>query len=134
MSVDKNSEDDSEYVSYNGMNRPALFMGVPLMPMLFGCFLMVFGGFAGLLMWGGYGLIFPAVVFLCLFVLKLICEDDPNAMEIMTWRLKGAFLRLKQGSDVLVFVSGDEKSRESHAKRFFKKAISDRGEDPSLSV
>ncbi|ENG8827712.1 VirB3 family type IV secretion system protein [Salmonella enterica] len=119
-----NNESDDEYASYNGMNRPALLMGIPLMPLLFGGFLMVFGGFLGLMTIGGYGLIFPSIVGLILFVIRLICEDDPNAMKIISWRLKGFCLRLGQKNDVLIFISSDEKRKVSHAKRFFKKASS----------
>jgi type IV secretion system protein VirB3 len=130
---DKGSTED-EYASYNGMNRPALAMGIPLMPLLFGGFLIVFGGFLGLMLIGGYGLIFPVIVGLVLFIIRLICEDDPNAMKIISWRLKGSCLRLGQKHDVLILTSGDEKKKVSHAKRFFKKVSSNGATDTSVSV
>lgn len=113
-----------EYVSYNGMNRPALKMGIPLMPLLFGGFLIVFGGFGGLMLWGVYGFIFPVFVGLILFSLKIVCEDDPNGLEVIKWKVMGILLLFKQGGEVLCFGSGnDERMKKTHAQRFFRKLI-----------
>ncbi|EFL2297890.1 hypothetical protein AOC66_004871 [Escherichia coli] len=56
------------FLSYNGLNRPVMVRGVPLMLFLSVGFLAVFGGFGCMFMWGISGLIFPALCFLFLFI------------------------------------------------------------------
>lgn len=45
------------FLSYNGLNRPVMVRGVPLMLFLSVGFLAVFGGFGCMFMWGISGLI-----------------------------------------------------------------------------
>lgn len=114
-------DENPEYASYNGLNRPAMVMGIPLMPLLACAFLMVFGGFAALMTWGIVGLIVPLLLSVPLLVMKVVCEDDPNALSLLRWRIMGWMLRIKQMASVVVFVSGSEKLRKKHAYRIFKK-------------
>ena len=111
-------DEKSKYASYNGLNRVALVMGIPLMPFLFGAFLSVFLGFPALMMWGIVGILIPAVVFLGLFILKLLCEDDPNAIDVIRWKIKGYFLRVRLGGKVMSFHSlRDNKEEKKDAKQ-----------------
>lgn len=114
-------DENPEYASYNGLNRPALVMGIPLMPLLGCAFLMVFGGFAAVMVWGAVGLIVPIVLAIPLLVMKVVCEDDPNALTLLRWRIQGRLLRVKQMATVAVFVTGSEKLRKKNAYRIFKK-------------
>ena len=93
------------FLSYNGLNRPAMVMGVPLMLFLSVGFLAVFGGFGCMFMWGISGLIFPALCFLFLFIVRIICENDPNALSVMNLQLKGYFLKVIHRDSIIGFSS-----------------------------
>ncbi|EAZ1917734.1 conjugal transfer protein TraD [Salmonella enterica subsp. enterica serovar Montevideo] len=93
------------FLSYNGLNRPAMVMGVPLMLLLAVGFLAVFGGFGCMFMWGISGVIFPALCFLFLFTIRIICENDPNALSVMNLQLKGCFLKVMHRDSIVGFSS-----------------------------
>ena len=115
-------EEKTKYASYNGLNRVALVMGIPLMPFLIGAFLAVFLGFPALMMWGVVGILIPAVIFLGLFVLKLLCEDDPNAIDVIQWKIKGYFLKFRIGGKIMSFHSlRDNKEEKKDAKQYLKR-------------
>lgn len=89
------------YATYNGLNRPAMFKGIPLMPLLVLAFVGVFGTLLFAFIFGPKGLVFTAIIFLIGFVLKLICENDPRALEVHKMELKGAFINIRQNINVI---------------------------------
>ncbi|ENO8530929.1 VirB3 family type IV secretion system protein [Escherichia coli] len=100
-----NEDDKSQYATYNGLNRPAMVMGVPLLLLLAVGFIAVFCGFAAIYFWGGVGLIIPALCFLFLFIVRLFCDSDPNALRVLRLQLKGFMLKLKHQDTVTGFSS-----------------------------
>lgn len=84
------------YATYNGLNRPAMFKGIPLMPLLILAGIGVMGTFPLCFFFGAKGLIFTAIIALIVFVLKLICEHDPRAMEVHKMEMKGLFINFRQ--------------------------------------
>ncbi|UCQ29608.1 VirB3 family type IV secretion system protein (plasmid) [Edwardsiella tarda] len=99
------NEDEKNYATYNGLNRPAMVAGVPLILLLVVGFLAVFGGFAAILLWGLSGLLVPSLCFLFLFIIRLICENDPNALRVLKLQLNGLFLKVKHRDVVIGFSS-----------------------------
>ena len=93
------------FATYNGLNRPAMVMGVPLLLLLAVGFLAVFGGFTAMYFWGISGLLVPALCFLFLFIIRLICENDPNALRVLKLRFKGIMLKVKHRDTVIGFSS-----------------------------
>ena len=78
------------YITYNGLNRPALLFGVPIM----GCIALMAGVlFICMPMFIAFGMTagsIPAVMLLAIFiVLRLISENDPNAVFLMYLKIKG---------------------------------------------
>lgn len=88
MSV--NDYKSGEYLSYNGMNRPAMVLGVPLM---FCIALLIFIVFICLPLYMLFGLIvgiIPTMLSIISFVIvKAISENDPNALAVLFLKIKG---------------------------------------------
>ena len=116
------SDLNESYPSFNGMNRPAMVFGVPMVAALFVLFFMVASGFLGsFLNWGFYSLILPTIGALYLFFLKIICEDDPNALAFIKWRLKAILIKQAQGNPVILLTSDSKKREVYNARRQLKK-------------
>lgn len=113
----------TSYATYNGMNRPALVMGMPIffvLGMMIVAVLILFTVFPN------YGM-FPTIIImgflgLICFVVKLVCENDPNAIGVIKWRLRGFLLRAKAKKGILSFDSRrDKKNEEYEYKQFLQK-------------
>jgi len=94
------------YFTYNGLNRPAMAAGVPLMLLLSCGFIAVFFGFLAVYFIGAFGLIVPALIGMFLFAVRIMCENDPNALRVIKLSLKGMLLKLKHGDLITGFDSG----------------------------
>jgi len=62
------------YFTYNGLNRPAMVRGVPLMLLLSCGFIATFSGFIGVFFLGVFGLVFPLLIGAFLFIVKVIVK------------------------------------------------------------
>lgn len=93
-SYEVNEELEYEYLSYNGYNRPALVMGVPLMVMLPLMFFAIFAGFIMITFFGLVGLIPPAMSLLSIIVIRALTENDPNALRVVAFKLKGTIIKI----------------------------------------
>ncbi|ECT8230231.1 conjugal transfer protein TraD [Salmonella enterica subsp. enterica serovar Enteritidis] len=100
-----NENEKNVFATYNGLNRPAMVMGVPLLLLLAVGFLAVFGGFTALYFWGLSGLLVPGLCFLFLFIIRLICENDPNALRVLKLQFNGMVLKVKHRDSVIGFSS-----------------------------
>ena len=89
-----NDEIDSEYLSYNGFNRPALVAGVPLMIMLPLFAFAIFGGFIGISLFGLIGVLHIGFSVMMIIVIRAMTESDPNALKVIAFNLKGFFLKM----------------------------------------
>lgn len=94
------------YFTYNGLNRPAMVRGVPLMLLLSCGFIATFSGFIGIYFLGIFGMVFPLFIGAFLFMVKVVCENDPNALRVLNLSLSGMFLKLKHGDWITGFDSG----------------------------
>lgn len=118
METDKKVD---EYITYNGFNRPALVAGVPLLLLLgLGMFAMV-GFFLGFVLFGLLkAIIFPFISGMFFFIVRAMCETEPNAMRITKLRLRGFFLKVLQRNNVISFHCGDDFIRRKYEKQKFK--------------
>ncbi|AXH60550.1 VirB3 family type IV secretion system protein [Providencia huaxiensis] len=89
-----NDEIDSEYLTYNGFNRPALVAGVPLMLMLPILGFAIFGGFIFVNIFGLFGIIPVGISLLSIIVIRAMTDNDPNALRVVRFNLKGFFIKL----------------------------------------
>lgn len=89
----------AEYLAYNGFNRPALVMGVPMMILLPIMFVAMFSGFVFANMFGLVGLMPAGFCLLSVIVLRAMTEHDPNAINVAIFRARG--LILKKGKAVI---------------------------------
>ena len=113
---------DQKFPSFNGMNRPAMFFGVPMVAALFTLLFIVATGFGGYAMeLGAYSLILPVLGASYLLFLKVICEDDPNALAFIKWRLQAMLLKFSQKKPVIYLTSDSKKREIINARRQFKK-------------
>lgn len=118
METDKKVD---EYITYNGFNRPALVMGVPLLLLLgIGMFGM-FGFFLCFVLFGFLkAIIFPFISGMIFFIVRAMCETEPNAMRITKLRLNGFLLKVLQRNNVISFHCGDMFIRRKYEKQKFK--------------
>lgn len=80
--------------------------GVPLMLLLSCGFIATFSGFIGVFFLGVFGLVFPLLIGAFLFIVKVICENDPNALRVVKLSFSGMLLKLKHGDMITGFDSG----------------------------
>jgi len=92
-------------MTYNGFNRPALVAGIPLMLLLFTAFFAFLTGFPAIFFWGMKGLIIPVVCALFLFMVKLGCENDPNALRVIRLNLMGLLLKIRHRDLIIGYSS-----------------------------
>lgn len=88
--MEANEETNTEYISYNSLNRPPMFFGVPIM---------VFVGLVSALFFIGFpliiyvnaivGALFGALVLVLFLFIKVSSENDPNAIDGIKLKLKG---------------------------------------------
>lgn len=113
---------EEKFPTFNGLNRPAMMYGVPMVASLFTLTFMIATAFLGAFLGAGvYSLILPALGACYLLFLKIICEDDPNALAIVTWRVKARLLKASQGNPVIYLTSNSQKRDLYNARRQFKK-------------
>jgi len=103
--MNTDNEDESFYMTYNGLNRPALVRGVPIMILIFTGLFIVLTGFPAIYFYSVKGLIIPAVSFIFLFIIKLSCEDDPNALRVIRLNTMGLALKIKHKDTILGYSS-----------------------------
>ena len=91
----KEHELNDGYISYNGLNRPPLIMGIPIMSLIAILSSMFFIAFPLFFYVNTFvGLTVVAILLLALLAIKVMCEDDARAMEVVKVKIKG-FLRYK---------------------------------------
>lgn len=113
---------DEKFPSFNGLNRPAMMFGVPMVAALFTLIFMIITAFLGVMLGAGkYSLILPFFGFCYLIFLKIICADDPNALAIVQYRLQARLLKISQGNPVIYLTSNSTKRDLYNARRQFKK-------------
>ncbi|MCQ9124681.1 VirB3 family type IV secretion system protein [Rodentibacter caecimuris] len=116
------NEEDYTFPTFNGMNRPAMMYGIPMMIGLIVMIYIVLTGFIGFQMGlGKFALIAPGLGVIFLIIVKVICQDDPNAFAILKWKFKAILLKLNQQNPI-IYLSSNGKTREVYnARRSFKK-------------
>jgi hypothetical protein len=116
-------EEDKKYRelmfdSYNARNRPAIYMGVPIFPLLFLTFV---GALSGVVVGALLGWIFGFIVFgifvVLLVVLRLITSIDDRYMRRITFGLRRIYLNLLYGRKLMI-TPFNQNWRRSYAKRF----------------
>lgn len=98
-------EDVTLYATYNGLNRPAMIKGMPIMAIVIALLVSLIGGGGAIYLFGWGGLFVPALCFLTLFAIRIICEYDPNALRVMKLAFSGWWLKLKHRDGIIGFSS-----------------------------
>ena len=112
-----------EYLTYNVLARKPLIWGVPVITLVALLCLMLLTGFAGVATLGmTKGLIFPALLTILLFFIRIVCIDNSRAMESLWWDIKGTLFRLRCQSSIVSFTSTDDsiKKRRQNVIEWFK--------------
>ncbi|HCP8030924.1 TPA: VirB3 family type IV secretion system protein [Escherichia coli] len=89
------------YLTYNGLNRPAMIKGMPIIPFILCLLALMVSFFIGILTIGFYGLIIPSVIIGVMIAIKQMCADDPNAMSARALKFKGLCLKGFRSNNVL---------------------------------
>ena len=80
----------TEYPTYNGMNRPAMLAGAPLMPLIICFFILMFIGMIAQQFIGSSALLIVGLILPIYFGLKTISENDDQAIRIYALEAKYA--------------------------------------------
>ena len=95
MEEKENLLKDSVYLTYNSLNKPALFAGVPLMMMVFLIGTFFFICFPLYMFFGKVVGSIPTAFLVIVYVItKISSENDPNAIKVILLKMKG-FLQFK---------------------------------------
>ncbi|EKN3347843.1 VirB3 family type IV secretion system protein [Yersinia ruckeri] len=85
---------DEEYISYNGLNRPAMGPGgIPLMILLPMMALAIFSTFAGVYFFGLKGITPALIILVILMFVRIAVESDPTALDVIKLKAKGYWLQ-----------------------------------------
>lgn len=85
-------EPNIDEVTFNGLDRPAVFLGAPIRPLGI-CFIiitmisLILSLICGLKSFLLMGIILPIF-----FILKFVCENDENALNVLRYSFKFFFL------------------------------------------
>lgn len=77
-----------EFSSFNGLDRTALFLGIPLLACVFLLVLGVFIMFVGMYFFSVIGFLFALVVVPIGFMLRSITMNDDKALQILAIEMK----------------------------------------------
>lgn len=98
---------DKEYISYNGLNRPAMGPGgIPLMILLPMMALALLSTFSGIYFFGLKGIIPALIILVILIFIRMAVESDPTALDVIKLKAKGYWL---QKNKILIIKASYEK-------------------------
>ncbi|EPN0316290.1 VirB3 family type IV secretion system protein [Vibrio vulnificus] len=116
-------QEKKEYASYNSLTRKALVFGVPLLILVGFLFAIVVSFVLGIaFLPTSWAFVVPAILAGCLFIIKMMCEQNSNAMDNMVWVIRGLLLRFKSQSVVFSVspYADSESKRKVKINEFFK--------------
>lgn len=117
-------EDQEKFATYRGAGHVAMVAGVPLIPMLVLCGLLVLTLFVGILLFKSLvaaGIV-ASIIVSAMIWLRIECEIEPRAMQIRRLEFKGMLIRIKGRGKVLVTSMKPRKNKGSDdVQRYFKK-------------
>ena len=93
----------TEYPTYNGMNRPAMLAGAPLMPLIISFFILMFIGMIAQQFIGSSALLIVGLILPIYFGLKTISENDDQAIKIYALEAKWLLRRILSGAGLRTF-------------------------------
>jgi hypothetical protein len=93
----------TEFPTYNGMNRPAMFFGVPLMPMVLSIIGLVLIAMIGQMLIGKTALLLVGLNIPIYFGLKTISENDDQAIKVYAAEAKWLLRRIGAGAGLSTF-------------------------------
>lgn len=93
----------TEFPTYNGLNRPALFLGAPLMPMVFSIFALMLTAMIAQLFFGKTALLIAGLIIPIYFGLKTISQNDDQAFQIYALEAKWLLRRFMSGAGLDTF-------------------------------
>lgn len=100
MAEGQQPDKPQEYMSFNGLGRKAMIpvLGIPYMAALaLSCIFMLGGVVLGFI-FGPAGMLFALVALPVGFFIRLLCETDDRAIEILLLEVKWAVLKLIGGT------------------------------------
>ena len=121
---EENKESTDFFSSYNGLGRPALAWGVPVFIFITMFFLIISTFFIGIILgFGFFSILIPMILFTVIFFIKIKCESNNRAIEIIKINIYGFLLRLKSGGKILTLTSNkySRKERIKNVRKFIKK-------------
>lgn len=113
-----------KFSSFNGFSRPALAFGVPIVFFSICIVVMLISFFLGIILAGIlYACIIPLIIAGLLFYIRLITEQNINALELLQLNLKSIIFRLKYAKNMSSISLGTSaysfKERKENVKNFF---------------
>lgn len=94
---------NTEYPTYNGMNRPAMLAGAPVMPLMLSLFSLTIAAMLLQFVIGKKALFMISFILPIYFGLKTITENDDQAMKIYALEAKWLLRRILSGAGLRTF-------------------------------
>ncbi len=119
------SEEKIKFATYRGAGHVAMVGGIPLIPMLILCGLLVITLFVCILLFNSLvtAMVISSVIVSVMIWLKIECAIEPRAMQIRRLEFKGLLLRMKGRGEILVTSMKPRKNKGTKdVQRFFKKS------------
>lgn len=117
------SDEKIKYATYRGAGHIATVWGVPLIPMLVLCGLMVASLFVFILLLKSLvtALVFSSIIVCIIVWIKIETSIEPRAMSIRVREFKGLIKRIRfKGKIVVTSMKAREGKRLSDVQRYFK--------------
>ena len=119
------SDIDTEYPTFNGLNRQAMIWGVPLMPFMVCFFVLMMLFMVSMTFIGGKALFILLLVIPIYLALKTISANDDQAFKIygieIKWFLRRQYPELFNGT--MTIVSTKYGRQPSDYQRFFQQSF-----------
>ncbi|HIF6147145.1 conjugal transfer protein traD [Vibrio parahaemolyticus] len=116
------SNERTDYASYNAFSRVALLFGVPIIPLLILAMVTLASGFIGITQYGLVGLMMPISSLALIVFIRVKCRDNSRALHTLWWSLRGLVLRLQCRSSVVSFstLPNAQKRRDTRVREWIK--------------
>jgi type IV secretion system protein VirB3 len=117
----KLKQEEPTFSTVKGLGYVSMFMGIPLGILLIFLTIGIISGFILYILIGTWGLLSPLSCFIIILFIRILCETDNKALEILKWKTKGYLWRIHYKSMILIISPNKQKSKNDNFFTCLKK-------------
>ena len=118
-------DNKKRHASFNGLSRPALMIGVPIIPAVILMLSAVASLVVGMMISAGlFSLILPILIIILFLYLKVQCEMSASAIDLIILNIRARMMRIKSHNSSVIALSANKytnKERMKNVQEYFKK-------------